>query len=427
MSNAASRATRRIAIGALLAGTVLGGLAVGEAVAQDRSIKVWFGRQEFIPDDQFAQFREEHPGIDVQFEVIRLEDVSSQLILALRSGTAPDLVQISARDVEQLARGGVLKDVTHLAEAFEERFPETFGQLTPLTWEAASDSGGRVYGAAFFAQSMYLAYRTDWLDEAGIELPLETTDRVLEAARAMAEQAPERHGFALVGCCAPPVWELPLFFAMGGQSADGVLQLESEAGIAWIDFYQTLMRDGIAHPDTPAWDSGQMRAAFLGGHAGMMIEGEHIWVEVAKAMPYEEGKWGFERLPNRPGQTEPHFQAGLAFPFVVTSASLDDEAVLLALDYLARPEIAGQVAIRYQPTTNMAVAEEPGYLAAKPWAPDVAPLAATVESMPTHPTRVIQMFDILQELRDRIIASANEDAADVAAEFQKRLDAAAGS
>lgn len=427
MTHAADRATRRMALGVLLAGTMIGGLTAGQAMAQDRSIKIWFGRQDFIPDDQFAQFRDDNPGIDVEFEVIRLEDVSSQLILALRSGTAPDLVQISARDVEQLARGNVLKDVTHLAEAFEEQFPDTHAQLTPLTWEAASDSEGRIYGAAYFAQSMYLAYRTDWLEEAGIALPLETTDRVLEAARAIAEQAAERHGMALVGCCAPPVWELPLFFAMGGQSTDGVLQLDSEAGIAWIDFYQTLMQDGIAHPDTPAWDSGQMRAAFIGGHAGMMIEGEHIWVEVDKAMPYAEGKWGFERLPNRPGQTEPHFQAGLAFPFVVTSASEDDEAVLLALEYLARPEIAGQVAVRYQPTTNFAVAEDPVYLAAKPWAPDVAPLAATVESMPTHPTRVIQMFDILQELRDRIIASPNEDAAAVAAEFQKRLDAAAGS
>ena len=40
---------------------------------------------------------------------MRLEDVNSQLILALRSGDAPDIVQIQTRDIEQLARGGVVR------------------------------------------------------------------------------------------------------------------------------------------------------------------------------------------------------------------------------------------------------------------------------------------------------------------------------
>ena len=39
-----------------------------------------------------------------------------------------------------------------------ERFPETYGQLAPLTWEGASDSKGSIYGAALFAQSIYLTY-----------------------------------------------------------------------------------------------------------------------------------------------------------------------------------------------------------------------------------------------------------------------------
>ena len=87
----------------------------------------------------------------------------------------------------------------------------------------------------------------------------------------------DRLGFSLIGCCHSTVWELPLFLSMGGQIVDGVPQVDSETGIAWISFYQTLLSEGSAHPDTPSWDSGQMRAAFIGERAGMMNEGEHIY------------------------------------------------------------------------------------------------------------------------------------------------------
>ena len=422
----ASKLTRRLLGATLLGGMAIGAVAAGPAMAQDRSIKVWFGRENFIPEDQFAQFKEDYPDIDVEFEVIRLEDVNSQLILAIRSGTAPDIVQIQARDVAQLAQGGVVKDFTHMIEEWEEKYPETYNQLAPLAWEGAMDADGKIYGVALYAQSIYLTYRTDWLDELGIEYPLETTDRVLEAAKAINEMDGDRFGFSLIGCCNSPTWELPQFLAMGGEIINGVPQIDNEIGIEWISFYQELMRSGAAHPDTPSWDSGQMRAAFIGERAGMMNEGEHIYVEVHKQVPYEEGKWTFERLATRPGQTEEHKQTGFAFPFIVTSANEDEEAAMLALEYLSRPDFAKQVAIRYQPTTNTAVSEDPEYLAAKPWATDIAPLSSNLYNLPTHPTRAIQVYDVLQELRDRMVAEPDADPAALAAEYQEKLNAAAG-
>jgi hypothetical protein len=99
---------------------------------------------------------------------------------------------------------------------------------------------------------------------------------------------------------------------------------------------------------------------------------------------------------------------------------------MLALEYLARPAIAQQVAIRYQPTTNTAVSDDPDYLAAKPWAQDVAPLSGNLYNLPTHPTRAIQIYDVLQELRDRMVAEPDADAAALASEYQEKLNTAAG-
>jgi ABC-type glycerol-3-phosphate transport system substrate-binding protein len=422
------RITCGVLASALLAGAALAVFSSGSAIAQERQLKVWFGRQDFIPDDQFKTFMQDYPDIAVQYEVIRLEDASAQLILALRAGNAPDILQIYERDAIQLARGGVLKDVSHLIETFKERFPETYEQLAPITWQAVTDEDGKMYGASLFNMSIYLTYRKDWLEEAGVELPLETTDQVLEAARKMStlDEGGDRMGMTLVGCCVSPTWELPLFRAMGGEYVDYVPQIDTEVGIEWISFYQTLMRDKSAHPDTPSWDSGQMRAAFIGERAGIMNEGEHIFVEMHKQVPYETGKWGFARLPHRAGHADQHVQTGFGFPYVVTVGNQDEEAALLALEYLARPEIAKQVAIRYQPTSNTAVSQDPEYQAAKPWATEIAPLAAKLDPLPSHPTRQIQLSDILIELRDRMVADPNADPAALAKEYQQNLDAAAG-
>ena len=412
--------------GAILASALAFGFLAGPAASQDRSVKVWFGRENFIPEDQFVTFHAENPDITVEFEVIRLEDVNAQLVLAMRSGNAPDIVQIRDRDVGQLAINNVVKDITGWIEELANRFPVTYEQLTPLAWTGASDPDGKIYGAAVYSTSIYLAYRTDWLEEVGMQPPLETTDRVLEAARRITESGDGRKGFSLLGCCNAPTWEVPLFLSMGGEIIDGVPQIDNEIGVEWIKFYQTLMNDGSAHPDTPSWDSGQMRAAFIGERAGMMFEGEHIYVPIHKQLPYEEGKWAFERLPTRTGQTGPHVQSGYAFPFIVTTGNEDEEAAMLVLEYLARLEFAKQVSIRYQPTTNTAVAEDAEYRAAKPWAVDVAPLAASMVTIPTHPTRAIQIYDVLKELRDRMVADPGADPVAMASEYQKALNSAAG-
>jgi ABC-type glycerol-3-phosphate transport system substrate-binding protein len=391
-----------------------------------RTVKVWFGRYDFVPDDAFASFMRDNPAIRVQHEVIRLEDASAQLVLALRAGTAPDIVQIYERDVLTLAAGGALKDISAEVAAMKEEFPETFRQLAPITWEAVTDGSGRIFGASLFNMSIYLTYRKDWLAEAGVNLPLETTDQVLDAARKLAALKGPGAGFALVGCCVGPTWELPLFRAMGGGYVDAVPQIDNPIGVAWIGFYQKLMRDRSASPDTSAWDSGQMRAAFIGGRAGIMHEGEHIYVELQKRLPYESGVWGFAKLPMRPGQTEPHVQTGFGFPHVVTAGNTDPDAAMRVLAYLGRKDIAQQVAIRYQPTSNLAVSEDPAYRAAKPWAEDIAPISAQLKPLPSHPTRQIRLSNVLTELRDRMVAQPNADPRVLAAEYQAKLNAAAG-
>ena len=99
---------------------------------------------------------------------------------------------------------------------------------------------------------------------------------------------------------------------------------------------------------------------------------------------------------------------------------------MLALEYLSRPDFAKQVAIRYQPSTNSAVSEDAEYLAAKPWAKDILPLSSNLVSLPTHPTKAIQIYDVLKELRNQMVAEPEANSAKMAAEAQLALNKAAG-
>lgn len=413
---------RKYIAGAIAASLVLG--LVASAAAQVTEIRVWFGRQNFIPTDQFVTFHAENPNIRVNFEVVRLEDVATQLILAQRAGQAPDIVQISSHTVPQLATTGLLRESSDLIRRWQTEAPESYEVLAPITWSAASHDGG-IYGASLHNQSMYLFYRKDWLEEAGILDVPRTSEDVLNAARAMSTLAEggDRIGFSIIGTAnVPPVWELPLFLSLGGQYVDGVPQLDSEAGYHFISFYQTLMRERLAHPDSLSWDPGEMRAAVIGGRAGMMIEGEHIYVPIHEVMPYQEDAWSFTLLPHRPGAEDEATYVTFGFPYVVTASSQHPDEVLKVLQYLSRADILMDVALTYQPASNRLISEDPRYLEAKPWALDILPLFERVEPLPAHPRRQLEIMDVLVELRQEMIANPNADPVAMAKRYQQMLN-----
>ena len=402
------------------------GQSESKATEEIVEVELWFGRENFITADKFESFHATHPNIKVNYQVVRLEDVTQQVMLFQRAGKAPDIVQIFSFIVPQMATNGQLRDSSDVMSMWKSKYPETYNALADLTWEAASYNG-KVYGASLHNQSMYLWYRIDWLKEAGINKAPESMTEVLEASRKMAALG-KGIGFSLIGTAdVPPVWELPVFMSLGGKYINGVPQIDSEAGYAWISFYQTLMRDNIAHPDTLSWSAGEMRAAVIGGKAGMMIEGEHLYGQIQKNMPYKDGNWGFVLPPYRDGHKDEAEFAGYGMPYLLTTASANKtEAVMEVLNYLAQKDIIMSVALTYQPCSNLEVSADPEYFQKKPWAKDILPLFEKTVPLPGHPTAQLEIFDILTQLRQEMISKSNADPKAIAAKYQALLNNAAG-
>jgi ABC-type glycerol-3-phosphate transport system substrate-binding protein len=401
----------------LLAG--MASAAVQPALGQDvTEVTVWFGRENFIPADRFESFNEANPDINVTTDVIPLEQSVADTIRAAQANRAPTIVQTPADGLAPLVAQGAVQPIDDLLEQWEQDDPESFNDLSQTAWDMAS-LDGQTYGVTLFAGPFWYTYRSDWLEEAGMDVP-QTWDDVLEFARAMRDQ--DRIGFSTIGSRAhDPVWFLSMFMAMGGQFEDGAPQLDSEAGHYLLSFYQTLVREDLTSQDVLAWDSGAMRAAFINGEAAQAMIGDNVYPTINETLTWNV-EWDGSAPPVRPGAEDEGRTMTLGWPFLVTEGAENREAVLKVLQYLAEAENVAEVSMRYQPGTVLSVFGSDQYNEVKPWSSKFSEAFANLTPLPTHP-RQSQIYQILLDAMQMALQNPDQDAAEIAAQHQAEIDA----
>jgi multiple sugar transport system substrate-binding protein len=391
----------------------------GQEEADDGVVEltVWFGRENFIPDGGFDEFHEMYPNIRVNADVIPLEQALTEASTALSAGEGPDILQTDSRRIPPLVEAGLLYPMGQQLDRWEREDPDSYNNISDAGWSHATYGGAR-YGVAIYSGPFNHVYRLDWLEEAGLEVP-ETWEEMLDVARAL-NDPPSRRGYAIRDA-GSTVWFSSHYMSMGGTyDRNNVIQLDSEAGIYALEFYQTLVEEGLVSDDVLAWGSGDMRAAFITGRAAQAPIGNNIFPNIQEELTYGE-EWGAVPPLYREGAEDEYQYASLGWPMVATVATEHPEEVGLVLRYLAQHEQAMSVARRYQPTTVMSVWDDPDYLAEQPWASDFAgPLR---EMTPTPPNLYItQMDQIVLDALGEVMSDTTADPAEVAARYQRQLD-----
>jgi ABC-type glycerol-3-phosphate transport system substrate-binding protein len=388
-----------------------------EAQQEQVELTMWFGRENFIPEDAFETFEENHPNITVNTDVIPLEKTVQQGVRAYNAGNAPDLMQVPSAKIPPLVAQDMLMDVSDLMDRWEEEAPESYNNLADAAFEMGQWQG-TPYGVALHIGPFWYTYRSDWFEQAGMDVP-QTWDQVLEAGRQMSSG--DRIGFSVIGSRAhAPVWFLSTFMSMGGQWENGVPQLDSAAGEYLLNFYQTLMEEDIAHPDTMAWNSGDMRAAFINGNAAQALIGDNIYPKLSESLEYGE-QWEGKPLPARPGAEDQSRTMTLGWPYVIVNSTEHPYEASLVLRYLAQPDIVESVARTYQPTTVLPVLNSESYVDAKPWAPDFEEAFSNLVPMPKHPKQP-QIYEVLLDAMQDALNNPQKDPAQMAAEYQDEID-----
>ena len=384
----------------------------------DESVEltVWFGRENFIPDNAFDSFHKQYPNITVKVDVIPLEQALTEASTALSAGVGPDLLQTDSRRIPPLVEAGLLYPMDEQLALWKKEDRKSYDAISSAGWDHAKYDGVS-YGVAIFSGPFNYVYRKDWLEAAGLDVP-ETWEEMLDVARKL--NGPDKNGYAVRGPSST-VWFSSHYMSMGGTyDANNVIQLDSEAGIYALKFYQTLVKEGLVSKDVLAWGSGDMRAAFITGRAAQAPIGTNIFPNIEKELKYGV-EWGASAPLYREGAKSEYRYASLGWPMVATKATKHPYEVGLVLRYLAEHEPAMSVAKRYQPTTVTTVWDDPSYIAEQPWATDFAEVMLNM--VPTPPNLYItQMDQIVLDALGEVMSDMNADPAEVAARYQKELN-----
>ncbi|WP_431801466.1 ABC transporter substrate-binding protein [Halobacillus andaensis] len=387
------------------------------------TVQVWFGREDFIPADNFDSFHEEHPDIKVETDVIPLEQSVSDYTRNFNAGNAPDIFQTYHENVPVLVNQGSVMDMTEQFKQWENDDPESFNNLISQAFETTSYDG-KSYGLGIHMGPRWHVHRKDLFEEAGLDAP-ETWDDVIEAARTLKEGGYLEAGqypYAIVaGAENAPNWFQSQFQAMGGEYKDGIPQLDSEAGTYLIDFYQTLAKEELIHPESIAWQSGEMRGAFIGGNAAMATIGDNIFPIINEDLSEYGDKWEATVQPHRPGAEESWRPNASTWPMMVSENTEHPEEVTEVLKYLSSTDIVKEVAHRYQATTNSEVMKDESYYEEKPWHENLAEDYEKAENIPSslaHP----QVMDTLLELMQECLQNPDKDPSELAKTYQAEFE-----
>ena len=121
--------------------------ATGTTEASDEVVElmVWFGRQNFIPADEFESFHEKYPNIRVTTDVIRLEAAVADTC-ARRVGQAADIVQPFNYD-SRLWPTPIAPDISDQMVRWQERSRRILAHcqlgFTMGGWRSAVNTGSR--------------------------------------------------------------------------------------------------------------------------------------------------------------------------------------------------------------------------------------------------------------------------------------------
>lgn len=229
---------------------------------------------------------------DVQVEVntsTGSNDIVAKLSAAKEAGTLPDLSNTSYENLPNLIVNGIAADVTDALAPYED-------DITPAALDLTTFDGAN-YAVPQGTGPMFLFYRTDIFDAAGLEAPT-TWDEYAEAARIIHAADPSKYLATF------PANDAQLFGALSQQagaewwSVDGgewSVDIDGDGSTRVAEYWQGLVDEGVVatfKTFTPEW-----QAALANGTIASWISA--VWAPplIAQNAPDSLGLWGAVRIP----------------------------------------------------------------------------------------------------------------------------------
>lgn len=221
----------------------------------------------FVIEEMLPMFEAE-TGIDVQMEIIPYNGLRERTMTDLVSGSGSfDVITMDIVWMGEWAEAGF---ITQLDE-YIERDNIDMDAFIPGALEGLAYWDGDTYGMPIGAYHFLMHYRTDLLEEAGMDMPA-TYDEVMEFGRAVQNPADDQYGIAVPMVRGAPIVHYSLAYLSG--AGGGVLDDNREPTISSsvaqdvYDYYKQFLEIG---PDgMPSYDWFAVSDAYQQGRVAML-------------------------------------------------------------------------------------------------------------------------------------------------------------
>jgi ABC-type glycerol-3-phosphate transport system substrate-binding protein len=161
----------------LLTGVVAGVLASGPAMAQTLEILSAEGDPASVEAMNWAigEFQKEHPGVEVDYQVVSWTDLGKKIVASTAAGQSPDVVHLDDFGASVLSGQGLLEPADDVVAAIgiDDYFPAPLKSVT---------TDGTVWGVPFSNGFNLLWYRKDLYEQHGLEAPKSWDDLLKNAS-----------------------------------------------------------------------------------------------------------------------------------------------------------------------------------------------------------------------------------------------------
>lgn len=192
------------------------------------------------------KFREENPGIEVDFVSLPENEARAKITTSVATGGGEfDAVMISNYETRQWAEYGWLENLQPLIDESEGYDHEDF--IPSLREDLSVD--GDMYSVPFYGESSFLTYRTDLFEQAGVEMPENPTwEEVAELAAELDGVEPGVAGICMRGLAGwgevlSPFNSVLNTFGGRWYDEDWNAELDSPQFQEAADFYVDLVRE----------------------------------------------------------------------------------------------------------------------------------------------------------------------------------------
>lgn len=290
-----------------------------------------------------VEFMKENPGVKIRIESNVAGGLQSRILVALQSGSTPDLIDVQNGANVPLAQTGKLEPLREKLTTAGVNFDD----ILPASLDTATYQG-ELYGLPFQAEAHALIYNKGAFKEAGLDPekpPLTWTEFVDDAKKLTRKNAKGQqvYGYGVSGGGADQPGNalfrsLPFMWMNGG----GILGpdnkeviVNSPASVEGVKLYVDLFTTyKVSPPSTLENDSNGLRRLFQAGNVAMIPGATSDIERIGAAAPDIE--IGVVPLPHPDGKETSAILGGWNF-IIPRDAPNKDAAIKLAA-FMSKPE-----------------------------------------------------------------------------------------